>query len=470
MTFITFEFFLFFTLVLFLNWYLKKWPLAWRLFLLASSYYFYSFLDLKFLLIIFSVSIFNFLIGLSIPNKKTYLKKLILTLGIIVNLSVLGVFKYYDFFRVSVQSILSHVGLPASIPFLDIALPIGLSFYIFRVISYIMDIYRGKTVPASLLDFLIYVSFFPQLLSGPIARAGDFISQLKGGGTKGVENLPHSITLIMLGLFKKLIISSYLVLNLTDDFLAVSQGHSSLGILLAIFAYSMVIYFDFSGYSDMAVGFAGLMGFKSPINFNTPYLATNIQDFWRRWHISLSDWVRDYIYIPLGGNRVGKIRQYANLMITMLLVGLWHGPAAHYVVWGGIQGAGLVGTLFFQSKNKEPKKKNLFLGKILPGFLTFCFVTFSWVFFRSESIKDALLVFKNIFVSKELTEYISPYVLLFIALGIVVFLLEKQIVSFLTRSQAKLPLIFFFIFVILSMTVIFYAGPNIMPPFIYFSF
>ncbi|MDD5145496.1 MAG: MBOAT family protein [Candidatus Pacebacteria bacterium] len=473
MTFTTFEFFLFFAVVLILNWYLKRWPLIWRLFLFASSYYFYSILDVRFLLIIFGVSVFNFFAGKFISEDSFKFKKILFIYSIAANLLVLGLFKYYDFFRVSIESFLGKMGLAISLPVLAIILPVGLSFYIFRTISYIIDVYRKKIKPCkSILDFSIYVAFFPQLLSGPISRADEFLPQLENGGAKEIDNLYGNVSLVLLGLFKKLVISSYLALNLTDDVFAVPQNHSSLAIFLAIFAYSLVIYFDFSGYTDLAIGFAGLMGFKSPINFNMPYMSQNIQDFWRRWHITLSNWVRDYIYIPLGGSRKGKIRQYLNLMITMILVGLWHGSATHFIFWGFLQGIGLAVTHIYSDRKKEvsqtlPQKK---WKNILNWSLTFNFISFSWIFFRSETFGNGIILIKNLFNFGKIVEPFQIYIIAVMALGFLLFLFEKQITKKLTDFQQKLSLFPWITFVILAIILLFELSPDILPSFIYFSF
>jgi D-alanyl-lipoteichoic acid acyltransferase DltB (MBOAT superfamily) len=509
MLFPTFEFFLFFTVILVLNWYLKRWPIIWRLFLLLASYFFYSLWDVRFLYIIFFVSLFNFLTGLAIyfggkntpasdaagmkaakrtrpvgdipplrgriVHKNFIGKKPILIGTVIINILILGLFKYYDFFRVSAESLLEKFGLPATLPFLEIILPLGMSFYIFRVISYNIDVYRKKYPPTtSLLDFLIYVAFFPQLLSGPIARADEFLPQLKAGGTKVIENTYEYFTLIFLGLFKKLVISSYLVSNITDDVFAVPENHASYVILLAVFAYSLVIYFDFSGYSDLAIGFAGLMGFKSPINFNSPYLSLNIKDFWRRWHITLSNWIRDYVYIPLGGSRKGLIRKYFNLMVAMLVVGLWHGAAVHFIFWGGLQGLGLVASHFLEDVKKTGMRKISIwrenFSKIFWWLITFSFVSFSWIFFRSDNMQSAFQFIKNLFYNQGIIEKLQTYTILVILIGFLLFLFEKQVIMALTLIQQKMPLLIWFAFVILFVLSLFKLGPDIIPPFIYFSF
>lgn len=473
MLFPTLDFFVFFTLVLILNWSLKKWPLIWRLFLLFSSYFFYSVWDWRFLLILVLVSIFNFL-SAQLIFQNFFGKKIFFIVSLIYNLSFLGIFKYYDFFRVSAESLLERFGFSAHLPLLEIILPIGLSFYIFKVISYNIDVYSGKIAPtSSLLDFSIYVSFFPHLLSGPIMRAGDFLIQLKDGGAKKIENLAENFTLILIGLFKKLVISSYLTLAITDDVFAVPENHSSIIIFLAILAYSLVIYFDFSGYSDMAIGFAGLLGFKSPINFDSPYLATNLRDFWRKWHISLSDWIRDYVYIPLGGGQKGKMRKYFNLMVAMVLIGLWHGAAGHFIFWGFWHGLGLVTSHSFfdfkKSTNSFSKWRNA-LGNFFAGLLTFSFVSFGWIFFRSENLPTSFSLIKSLFNFNKIFEPFKIYILLLIVFGFFIFLFERKITKILIDFQQKLPffllLLLFPIFIIL----IFKFSPDILPSFIYFKF
>lgn len=364
---------------------------------------------------------------------------------------------------------------------MEIILPVGLSFYIFKVISYNIDVYSRKISPASsILDFFIYVSFFPYLLAGPIVRAKDFLIQLKNGGAKKIENLYGNFTLIFLGLFKKLVISSYLANNITDNVFTVPENYSSSIILLAVYAYSLVIYFDFSGYTDLAIGFAGLMGFRSPVNFNSPYLSLNIQDFWRRWHITLSNWVRDYIYIPLGGNRKGLTRKYFNLMTAMILIGLWHGAAVHFIVWGFLHGMALVVFHFYQDKKKlifsqkiglktfRKIKENI--SKFLWWFATFNFISFTWIFFRSETTENAFKFIRLLFTSQKNIEAFKIYILYVIIIGFLFFLFEKRIIRALIVFQEKLPLIFWFIFAILILILVFKLSPDIVPTFIYFGF
>lgn len=398
-----------------------------------------------------------------------------LALSIVVNFSVLGLFKYYEFFRSSFESLFFKIGLPISFPLLGIILPIGISFYILRAISYNADIYSGKVAEMpSFIDVLLYIAFFPQLLAGPISRAPEFLIQLKDGGSKKIEDLWESFSFIILGLFKKIVISSYLVVRITDDVFAVPQNHSRLVVLLALFAYAIVIYCDFSAYSDMSIGFAGLLGFKSPVNFNGPYLSHDIQDFWRRWHMTLSFWFRDYVYIPLGGNRNGPLGKYLNLVIVMTLAGLWHGASINFIIWGLLNGVGLVVVHihhdYRKRKNLAPVEKTSYVSKFFCWLATFLFITFNWIFFRSGTIGDAFTFIKTIFNPLKATEPIQFYVILVTLIGFLFCIFEKHIFDGLTLVQKKLPVFLTAIFIVFIIVLIFKIGPETIPSFIYFSF
>lgn len=452
--------------------------------MLFASYFFYAVWDVRFLFLLFGISLFNFiisfLIGRSPIAKK---KKFFLGTAISGNLLTLGFFKYYDFFRTSLEFLFDSAGLPTGLPFLTVILPVGLSFYILRAISYNIDIFRGKIEPCqSFLDFSIYIAFFPQLLSGPIARANDFLPQLEKSGAKKIENSAEYFSLIIGGLFKKLVISSYLTVALVDKVLAVPQNHSNWMVLLAVYGYALVIYCDFSGYSDLAIGVAGLMGFKSPANFNTPYLALNLQDFWRRWHITLSNWFKDYLYIPLGGNRNGKLRKYINLMVTMIVCGLWHGAGLTYLVWGGLHGLGLTATHFFKNifyskenvasaKNNEKKEGDKVIKNFILWLLTFNFICLGWIFFRAESLANALDVLKALFVRQGLKGIIfEPYLWFILALGFLVLFFEKRATLFFSVFQQKMHFIWQALLIALIIIIILKLGPDIVPPFVYFKF
>ncbi|MFA7715159.1 MAG: MBOAT family O-acyltransferase, partial [Candidatus Paceibacterota bacterium] len=385
---------------------------------------------------------------------------------------------YYDFFRSSAEAVLGKLGIAVNLPLFELILAIGLSFYSFRIISFLIDCRSGKIGKyPSLLDFSLYVSFFPQLLSGPIARAQEFLPQLENGGAKRIENMYLYVTLIISSLFKKLLVVNYLTVNITDDVFMVPQNHGSLVILLAILAYALVIYFDFSSYSDMAIGFAGLLGFRSPINFDSPYASLSIKDFWRRWHITLSNWVRDYIYIPLGGNRKGKIRQYLNLTIAMVLMGFWHGPAGHYVFWGFLQGLALAFVAVFSAvKNSISVKVGAAMGyfsragAFFSWLATFIFVCFSWIFFRAGSVQDGFTMIYQLFSFKRLDETFKLYVLFAIVIGFIFLIFEKRMIRIFSAFQERLPLVVWFAVVAVAATFLFRAGSDTLPAFIYFSF
>ncbi len=254
---------------------------------------------------------------------------------------MLGYFKYYDFFVNSSDNLLSLVGLDVPLELKSIVLPVGISFYTFMAISYVVDTYRGDFVPTTLEKFAVYLSFFPHLVAGPIVRPGELIPQLDTPRDPRRVDTSRAFYLIATGLFKKVVIANYLAANIVDEVFGAPGQHSSLEILIAVYAYAVQIYADFSGYTDIAIGIALLLGFSFPQNFDSPYAARSLQDFWRRWHMTLSRWLRDYVYIPLGGNRKGTLFTYRNLMLTMLIGGLWHGAGWTFVVWGAIHGAGL---------------------------------------------------------------------------------------------------------------------------------
>ena len=262
-------------------------------------------------------------------------------LAVAVNLVTLGAFKYFDFFATSLNSLLGVFRLGAPLPLLHLLLPVGISFLVFRMLTYVIDIYRGQLAPAPALDFAVYVAFFPYLLAGPIARAREFLPQLTSPRNPQAVDSSRAFVLILGGLAKKLLIADYLSTHIVNGLFASPQTYSSWETLWGIIAYSVQIYCDFSAYADIAIGISLLLGFELPANFDAPYTARTIQDFWRRWHITLSSWLRDYLYIPLGGNRKGKGRTYANLIITFLLGGLWHGAGWTFVFWGLMHGTGL---------------------------------------------------------------------------------------------------------------------------------
>ncbi len=372
--------------------------------LLFSFFFYYKSSGLFFALLIFA-TVCDYTTGILIPiSSRKWVRRLLVGISITLNLGVLSYFKYAYFYVNSVNSlfgtnfeVVNYLTLWTNQIFngqfdtTTILLPVGISFYTFQTISYTVDIYRGKLKPVTnILDFGFYVSFFPQLVAGPIVRAAEFIPQIYRKYSLTWQEFNHAYFLILNGLIKKLLISDYVSINFVDRVFDNPTSYSGFENLMATYGYALQIYCDFSGYTDIAIGVALLLGFRLPINFNSPYKAVNITDFWRRWHISLSTWLRDYLYIPLGGNRKGKLRAIINLMVTMLLGGLWHGANIRFVIWGGIHGISLVIHKLWIRIFKTPKLNPSTWKTLLAGFITFNVVCLSWVFFRSSSIEKAI--------------------------------------------------------------------------------
>ncbi len=379
--------------------------------LLFSFFFYYKSSGLFFVLLIFA-TICDYTTGILIPiSSKKWVRQLLVGISVSINLGVLSYFKYAYFYTTSINSLLgtnfevvNYLSLWTNQIFnshfdtLTIILPVGISFYTFQTISYTIDIYREKLKPVrNILDFGFYVSFFPQLVAGPIVRAAEFIPQIYKKYSLSWQEFNHAYFLILNGLIKKMLISDFISINFVDRVFDNPSSYSGFENLMGIYGYALQIYCDFSGYTDIAIGVAILLGFRLPINFNSPYKAVNITDFWRRWHISLSTWLRDYLYIPLGGNRKGKIRAYLNLMITMLLGGLWHGANIRFVIWGGIHGISLAFHKLWVSIFPVSKLKPSVWKRFLAGFITFQVVCFSWIFFRSSSIDKAMEILNQIY-------------------------------------------------------------------------
>ncbi|MGE0076748.1 MAG: MBOAT family protein [Bacteroidales bacterium] len=406
------SFWIFFAVLLLGYSFIYNKPVIRSAYLLAFSlFFYYKSSGLFFSLLIFS-TICDYIIGLLIPRFDLKIKrKLLVALSVTINLGVLSYFKYSYFYTDLINQIFgtnltvtnylsawSNGIFGSNFDTTSIFLPVGISFYTFQTISYTVDVYRKKISPVkNIIDFGFYVSFFPQLVAGPIVRASEFIPQLYRKFNLTTREFGHATFLIIVGLIKKMIISDYISINFVDRVFDNPLSFSGFENLMATYGYALQIYCDFSGYTDIAIGLALLLGFRLPINFNSPYKATSITDFWHRWHISLSTWLRDYLYIPLGGNRKGSARTYINLMITMLLGGLWHGANLRFIIWGGIHGAGLavhklwskyIPTFGIISENWR---------KFIGAFFTFQLVCFAWIFFRSESTSSAFDMISQIF-------------------------------------------------------------------------
>jgi D-alanyl-lipoteichoic acid acyltransferase DltB (MBOAT superfamily) len=393
MLFNSLDFFIFLAVVLPLYFLL---PLRGRQCLLVvASFYFYMYWNVKYAAILVFFIFVDFFAGYYIGHSSALARKKIgLALSLSCNLGVLAVFKYYNFFSAN----LHDVGLISSAPSLGLLLPLGISFHTFQTMSYTIDVYRG-VIPAetSLLRFAFFVSFFPQLVAGPIERARELLPQIRLKHALQWDNFVAGSQQMLTGFVKKVVFADNLAPWVNQVYAAPGE-YSGLSLLLATYMFAWQIYFDFSGYSDIAIGVARIMGFRFVENFNMPYIAASIQEFWRRWHISLSSWLRDYLYVSLGGNRRGHIRTYANLLITMLLGGLWHGASWNFVIWGGLHGGWLAMERMWKSLRPESDAhlpKHPALSSLAPAFrrvLVFHGVCLTWVFFRAATLRDSITI------------------------------------------------------------------------------
>jgi len=390
----TVSFIFFLSVVFLLNWLLYKTSLLRILMLLIASWFFYMSWNPIFIVLIIISTIIDYIIGFLIyqaRNKnRMWLANVFLFISLASNLGLLFFFKYFNLLADMINQ-LSTTG--SSIAAISLILPVGISFYTFQTMSYSLDIKRGLLKPIkSFPRFALFVSFFPQLVAGPIVRARDFLPQLNGKPIYSSRAIQIGFFLILTGLFKKIVISDFIAVNFVNRVFGQPELYTPLENLMAVYGFGLQIFSDFSGYSDIAIGSAALIGFKLPLNFNSPYKAHNLQDFWHRWHISLSTWLRDYLYIPLGGSKKGKIRTYINLLLTMLLGGLWHGAAYRFIIWGALHGFGLSIVRFLQRfrYKRKPLHKQTKLGYLFGWFLTFNFVSFAWIFFRAENLDAAL--------------------------------------------------------------------------------
>lgn len=462
----------FFLIVVFVVfWALIRVRLARMLFLLAASYFFYANWNPTFLLLIWFSSSLDYVLGWSmVRTDQQWAKRLMLISSITANLGILCIFKYADFFLGSASHFVELFGLDPIRLRLSLILPVGISFYTFQTMSYIIDIYRGKLSPTDQYhEYLLYVSFFPQLVAGPIVRASHLLPQF-GRTPKLDENQgSRALWLIMGGLFKKVVIADFLAINLVDRVFSLPEMYTSWEILAAIYGYALQIYCDFSGYSDIAIGSALLLGYKIPINFNAPYIAQNLRDFWRRWHISLSTWFRDYLYIPLGGSRKGPYRTYFNLWVTMMLCGLWHGAEWKFLFWGAMHGVGLTVTRIVQrALGREGAKTQA--GKIINLVLTFHFVCLAWVFFRAESMESALYLLQGLFRFVGGAPNLAPAAVIVILIGCALHLLPTRWEDVFRRQFSRLPAHAQGLVLFVLIIVLYSVASSEVVPFIYYQF
>ncbi len=456
---------------------LKSAPSARILYVVAFSlYFYYKSSGIYFLLLLFA-SVSDFILAQLIYRSRALgLRRLWLTLSIGVNLGMLGYFKYTNFFVEIANSLVGD----GFLQFQNIFLPVGISFFVFQSMSYTIDVYRRELKPLDRwIDYCFYLSFFPQLVAGPIVRARDFLPQIRQNPLHITrEMFGTALCLILTGLFKKAIISDYISLNFVDRVFDEPLLYSGFECLMAIYGYALQIYCDFSGYSDMAIGIALLMGFRFPKNFDAPYRSATITEFWRRWHISLSSWLRDYLYISLGGNRKGKLRTYINLLLTMLLGGLWHGAALRFVLWGGLHGLALAIHKWWLSAVPGAKAlgRDMPLWRRLPAtLLTFHLVCLGWLLFRAESMQTVELMLHQILFAFDpalIAQVVEGYlpILLLLALGYLLHLMPPAVDNLFRRVVSAAPLLLQVLLIAFVAWGVMQIKSSDIQPFIYFQF
>ena len=452
-----------------------------------SLYFYYKSSGLWFGLLVFTATS-DFLIARIMEVMESRRRKqLLVVLSLCVNLGMLSYFKYTNFLIDLVQGFMREVGMLFSYEpwrsiepvHYDIFLPVGISFFTFQSISYVIDVYRGRIAPLHRwIDYVFYVSFFPQLVAGPIVRARDFIPQIYRNPVVTKAEFGEGLFLIICGLFKKCVISDYISLNFVDRVFDAPTLYTGVENLLAVYGYTLQIYCDFSGYSDMAIGIALLLGFRFNINFDSPYQSATITEFWRRWHISLSSWLKDYLYISLGGNRKGKGRTYLNLFLTMLLGGLWHGASVRFILWGALHGVALAihkAVMAAFPSFKKVGAEMVTWRRVIGVLFTFHIVAFGWIFFRAESMEKAHEMLSQIvtnFHHEVFSQFISGYhgVFTLMVLGYLFHFVPKRVECYLQRGVTKAPIVLQAALLALAILVVVQFRSAGVQPFIYFQF
>jgi alginate O-acetyltransferase complex protein AlgI len=478
MLFPTVDFAVFFVVVFTLSWLTRPYKKVWRWFVLAASCVFYGWWDWHYLFLLLGSAVVNWAFGKAVyqaltpDGQRTSSSKWLVRGAVVVNLAVLGYFKYFEFFADSIADRLTSLGLSVDPPVLDIVLPVGISFFTFQAISYVLDIGRGEwRRPVPLLDFAVYLSFFAHLVAGPIVRASEFIPQLDNEPDPRYVRSSEAFMLIFRGMFKKVVISSFLATQIVDPVFALPDAFNRWEVLWGIYAYAIQIYADFSGYTDIAIGVALLLGVRFPQNFDAPYRSLSLQDFWRRWHMTLSRWLRDYLYIPLGGSRGTKWFTYRNLFLVMVIGGLWHGANWTFVVWGAIHGGYLVGERIVKSKWRGHE-----LGlppqvvKVFQWILTFNVVCLAWVFFRAQSVDGAFSVLGRLFSGSGGGEDVTLLLILAVVGSIASQFVPTKVPEQAENWFGKLAPVLQIGALAVGLVLVDALGPEGIAPFIYFQF
>jgi D-alanyl-lipoteichoic acid acyltransferase DltB (MBOAT superfamily) len=443
--------------------------------MIGASYIFYGWWNPRYVFLLAGVTVVAQLAAIVVARQEDQRRRMwAMAIGIATVIGPLLFFKYYGFFAVNVTNAATTLHATLAPPLIQVALPVGVSFYTFMAISYVVDVYRREFPVASWVDTTLYLSFFPHLVAGPIVRPGELIPQLDIQRDPRHLDIVGAGWLILGGLFKKVVIANYLAGAIVDPVFGDPARHSSPEAIVAIVAYAVQIYCDFSGYTDIAIGIAKLLGFRFPQNFDRPYSARSVQEFWRRWHMTLSRWLRDYLYIPLGGSRKGTTRTYVNLMITMLLGGLWHGAAWHFVVWGGLHGVYLAVGHWKDGKREagqlaEPPETVLVRG--MQQLATFTLVCIAWTLFRADSVATALSLLARTVTAWGLpSPLVTAPVLLAVSAGLVTQFLPHRPAERLKAAISRLRPVPLGVTVAVVLFLITTLGPRGVAPFIYFQF
>jgi alginate O-acetyltransferase complex protein AlgI len=477
MLFPTTAFAIFFLFVFAGNWLLAGRGRAWKAFMLVASYGFYGYWNWRFVGLLGASTVLNHAAALGVERSASPTgRRFWLGLAIGFNLGALAFFKYYGFFVQTTYRVCLSLGVPCSLPLLDIVLPVGISFFTFQALSYVFDVFRGELAPAeSTLDFGVYLAFFPQLVAGPIVRARVLLPQVSATPDRGCVDFGRAATLILVGLFKKVVVANVLAERLVDPVFRAAGDHGAWDVLFATYGYAAQIYCDFSAYSDIAIGVALLLGFRFSNNFNAPYTAVSVRDFWQRWHISLSTWLRDYLYIPLGGSRTGAVRAMRNVMLVFLLGGLWHGAQWTFVAWGALHGIYLVAGRLFGAALARLRlapptgRQSGPAWRLLRACWVFHLVCFAWICFRAETFADAGALLRQLGDWRR-PELATLPAALTIVLGLATQLCDGDRLAPLWDWINRRSFVLQGLLAAIILTVVMGLGPRGVAPFIYFQF
>ncbi|MFV0258611.1 MAG: MBOAT family O-acyltransferase [Acidimicrobiales bacterium] len=468
MLFPTAAFAVFFVGAFLANWLTRPRPRLWQATMIGFSFYFYGFWNPRYVMLLGASIVGNHLVARWIAADGRQ-GRAPLVIGVAGNLLVLGFFKYFGFFATEVTNTLGSLGLDVVAPVVHVVLPVGISFFTFQALSYLIDLHRGDlTGPMTLPELAFYLSFFPQLVAGPIVRATDMVDQIRRRPDPRTIPAGEGFLLITRGLAKKVVISSYLATNVVDPVFAVPSDHSRLEVLAAVYGYAIQIYADFSGYTDIAIGCALLLGFRFPANFDAPYRSLSVTEFWRRWHISLSTWLRDYLYIPIGGSRGSAARTARNLMVTMVLGGLWHGASWTFVGWGALHGSALV-VERTAARYWRPVGAPAPLVTAARWLVTMNVICAAWVFFRAESFSRAFEIFGRL-ASAPIDPVVPGLVVVAITGAVMAQFVPVSTGQRLRAGFVRISPLAQVGVLAAALTVIDAFGPAGVAPFIYFQF